>query len=1251
MNVIASTGKGRRTALSLLLAVVFALGLMSAAPLAYGAVPETTDYDGDTVKFFKADKAEEFNMWSDQGTEAGSYYYYESGKVRTKLVTSNKTVYGGFLLNASREDNEGTKPADVANQDNWYPVNSEGYPEFVLDESYCGKMVPVAILKTDDRGGGTTSYQTYLGIPAKDKLEDKSPIIYNLYVTTEELMWRVVKATLEDYPGDAQDYLTIYLNSATPTHTFSGTQKEAGLSFDNKDNDPRWGEKYMETISSTYMYNGTETSFENQSKAAYKVPVTIPENQTEFVLPLVSYSSDFAARRAEINLQDSTATFGNYIGSATVQASSEVVDVTVGSTGNISYKGYVRPYAGAESFEGTSNEWQSTLSLTITGGVYDKIYAVSDPAVEGAEEAAAAIAGDGAVELPVTNVYRPKTVAYDGAKVAVKMHVAEDAPYEEAGTWVDRTMGLEFSNVDAATVVFSGEALTPKTNPPVVLEDGLYKLPSMKSSNAKDGQMFNHMEADSRLLKVEGDTATIIFTQDGSTASVGKYSRVALVKSHDFIPSGSNYVSDDMLPAGTQVIDGVEQDKVADNARWRYDIELPKATVEEMLTNGTVLDVTVWNNTGSSADKIPGWYRATDDLWVELGTLGEATTTQPVTFVPQDAAGAAIAGATVTVTDSAGAEVAATDGKYVLTIGDTYTVAATADGYLPFTESYVAVAGETQEALALESSQWDVSCFTYSGATVTGLTDHGKNVLKANPAMVIPNEGPDGTPITAIGNGTSGKGTFGFTEDGEGEAFDRTYVPTSVMLPAGLEEIGNFAFSAALGTGDQPRPVKGLSEVTLPDTLKKIGNTAFQNAPLSSIVLPDSVEELGTGAFTGNEMYEHPDLEQLVISKNLKNIPQAAFLSRVVDTIVIPEGVETIGRNAFGGSLVKTLSLPNTLTLIDNQAFMNHYLASVEIPASVKTINQTAFRQTVGGYIMEANSIKTLVLNEGLETIGKNAFQDACALDTLAIPSTLTTLDSTAFAGNKNANRDDNKVVLTTEIEDQANAAGAYTKVVADGTGHIIQMPLEDLTITNNETPVWIQGNSDPEQNTFSAVVAGLGSGETISAAQWWYSKDGENWTKSGVAAVIDGDTVSMTVPEATAARKPGNMQWKVEVTTSMERTAEGAPLAYTAPEDLTLTNGEAPVWVKGEKDIPMTVKVSTLKEGETISKAVWYYSSNGTTWKKSGVAAAIDGDTVSITVPEATDARAPGKMSWMVKVTTSQGRTGDSEPQGFAAE
>ena len=273
-----------------------------------------------------------------------------------------------------------------------------------------------------------------------------------------------------------------------------------------------------------------------------------------------------------------------------------------------------------------------------------------------------------------------------------------------------------------------------------------------------------------------------------------------------------------------------------------------------------------------------------------------------------------------------------------------------------------------------EDSPWNVDDFTYSEdeTTITGLSDVGKSKLKLNPAMILPSESPNGTVITAIGNGVNGVGTLGFKDTD-----DTVYEATSVSLPSQLKSIGNMAFSGA-----------AITEITLPETLESIGSAAFSNSKLTSIVLPNSVTSLGTGAFSNSA-----SLASVVLSNQLTTIPQAAFTMTALTKAEIPEGVTSIGRNAFAGAHLTELSLPSSLTEIGRYAFMNHQLQSIEIPASVTKIEQSAFTITQEG--MEAYP-ETLILHEGLTSIGQDAFRGS-ALTDVELPSTVTTLHKDAF--------------------------------------------------------------------------------------------------------------------------------------------------------------------------------------------------------------------------------------------------------------
>ncbi|MBQ9067579.1 MAG: InlB B-repeat-containing protein [Eggerthellaceae bacterium] len=159
-----------------MLALGICVGAAGMAQPAYAAAPPAFDYDGDTIEFVdvNADPGG-FGMWKDVGTKEGvssSYTLLENGTLKALRASSNNTVYAGFLLNASIKDNASTKPSDVEKQANWFPNTTEAnLPTFELDTSYFGKAWPVAVIKMEARGGGTTSKQIYLAIPSLDKLK------------------------------------------------------------------------------------------------------------------------------------------------------------------------------------------------------------------------------------------------------------------------------------------------------------------------------------------------------------------------------------------------------------------------------------------------------------------------------------------------------------------------------------------------------------------------------------------------------------------------------------------------------------------------------------------------------------------------------------------------------------------------------------------------------------------------------------------------------------------------------------------------------------------------------------------------------------------------------------------------------------------------------------------------------------------------------------------------------------------------
>ncbi|MBQ9322168.1 MAG: hypothetical protein IJ239_07455, partial [Eubacterium sp.] len=152
--------------LCLLLAVVLALSPMTGSAVAVYADDEGTTaetdlritYSGDEVGYFKEDGVSSFGMLSPQ---KGSKVVVDGDQVRFYDVPSNKSVYDGLHWGFITDE-------DLIKDVLALPG---GCWNITVSTDNCGYGIPVAPVKTEARGGGTTGSQYYLCIPAKEKLK------------------------------------------------------------------------------------------------------------------------------------------------------------------------------------------------------------------------------------------------------------------------------------------------------------------------------------------------------------------------------------------------------------------------------------------------------------------------------------------------------------------------------------------------------------------------------------------------------------------------------------------------------------------------------------------------------------------------------------------------------------------------------------------------------------------------------------------------------------------------------------------------------------------------------------------------------------------------------------------------------------------------------------------------------------------------------------------------------------------------
>ena len=269
---------------------------------------------------------------------------------------------------------------------------------------------------------------------------------------------------------------------------------------------------------------------------------------------------------------------------------------------------------------------------------------------------------------------------------------------------------------------------------------------------------------------------------------------------------------------------------------------------------------------------------------------------------------------------------------------------------------------------------------------------------------------------------------------------------TSVKIPEGVITIGGEAFGG-----------NKITDLTLPNSLTSIGAGAFRNNRLTEAVVPDNVTTLGSCSYCQNpipnpsflyvksgntvdysrvrgyigDLTEFTGKKFIIPSENegvaLKKIEPSAFSSMSLSgwEVVLPESVEVIGSSAFSASGIAKINLNSSnLKTIDYNAFYNNRLTQLNLSSSITYIGYMAFNNNAtsdaeafvygrtssgidySNLVSYAGAkradivIPTRVNGTDLKTIGGSAFKYCYLSGSIKIPSTVTTIGSSAFSLN-----------------------------------------------------------------------------------------------------------------------------------------------------------------------------------------------------------------------------------------------------------